>query len=89
MPEFGQFVHDSWNWLAVTLATIVGISHLNQNRKIDGLSKSKLGLRAFETEKTLLVEQCKTAKYPIEKKIDKIETYLVLLMKNQGIDFHE
>ncbi len=89
MPEFGQFVHDSWSWLAATLATIVGISHLNQNRKIEALSKSKLSVRSFDTEKTLLLEQCKTTKYPIEKKIDKIETYLVLLMKNAGIEFHE
>ena len=80
--DFNTFFQESWKWLFVTLTSLLSFFHWRENRRLENRINSKVSKDVYELDKKAMLS-------PLEKKIDRIEIYLRLLMEKEGIEYHE
>lgn len=77
--DFTKFLQNSWNWLFITVISILLYIYGRDNKKLDG----KLDKSIFQLEKKNMILEIS---HPLETKMERLEIYLKLLMAKAGIE---
>ena len=82
MFDFQALIQESWKWMLAALVSIVSAIHWKEQRRIESRVDTKVSKDVYEAEKKVMLS-------PLEKKIDRIETYLRLLLDKNDINYHD